>query len=245
MEEIQEALAIEIGESTLDPDNVDDIEDIVSVCAGLVIVDQGSVRLVHYTTQEYLRRQSSKHFPEGQQIIASSCVTYLCFEAFRKGMWPNSCKAIKGLSYVSSDQHSWARECGVFSRELDRVITSFPLLNYAAHHWGTHTRGCAELDIKPCILDFLANDDSVSNTFLTLISQDHKETIGGLRTLIFRDPHMTRQQQGSYTLKLNENGPSAGSRGRDLDDSGGHIWMVCHAPGRIPWTGKYLGYAAQ
>ncbi|KAF6830767.1 ankyrin repeat protein [Colletotrichum musicola] len=50
--EFQHALAIEQGTEELDEDNIPAIEDIVSVCAGLVTVDEESaiIRLVHYTT---------------------------------------------------------------------------------------------------------------------------------------------------------------------------------------------------
>src|SRR5438552_1127327 len=56
--ELQHALAVEIGDSELQEDNVPEIEDIISVCVGLVAVDQesGIIRLVHYTTQEYFQR---------------------------------------------------------------------------------------------------------------------------------------------------------------------------------------------
>jgi len=49
--ELQHALAVESGEPKLDEENLSDIEDLVSVCAGLVTVDQESsiVRLVHLT----------------------------------------------------------------------------------------------------------------------------------------------------------------------------------------------------
>ncbi|KAJ7046349.1 hypothetical protein C8F04DRAFT_988023, partial [Mycena alexandri] len=51
--EIRMALAIEPEARQLDEDNILDIELILSVCAGLVIVDEqlSVVRLVHYTTQ--------------------------------------------------------------------------------------------------------------------------------------------------------------------------------------------------
>ena len=88
VEEIQHALATELGKSDLDGDNVDDSGDIESVCASLVIVDtdhhlRGPVlRLVHYTTQEYLRRTGVIHFPNAAETIASSCLTYLIFDIF-------------------------------------------------------------------------------------------------------------------------------------------------------------------
>jgi hypothetical protein len=50
--ELCHALAVEPGTSGLDPDNIIDVEEIVSVCTGLVMVDKDSdiIRLVHYTT---------------------------------------------------------------------------------------------------------------------------------------------------------------------------------------------------
>ncbi|KFY91698.1 hypothetical protein V500_04517 [Pseudogymnoascus sp. VKM F-4518 (FW-2643)] len=59
--ELQHALAIELGESSLDENNIPQIEDMVSVCAGLVTVDEESeiIRLVHYTTQETTGRLKS------------------------------------------------------------------------------------------------------------------------------------------------------------------------------------------
>ncbi|KAJ6520678.1 hypothetical protein DFH09DRAFT_939667, partial [Mycena vulgaris] len=54
--ELREALAIEEDSTFLDLDNLLDISMILSVCAGLIIVDQicSVVRLVHYTAQGYL-----------------------------------------------------------------------------------------------------------------------------------------------------------------------------------------------
>jgi hypothetical protein len=56
--ELQHALAVETGEPELDRENLPEIEDMVSVCAGLVTVDKESrvIRLIHYTTQEYFER---------------------------------------------------------------------------------------------------------------------------------------------------------------------------------------------
>ena len=50
--ELQHAIAVEIDEAELDEDNLPGIEDMVTVCAGLVAIDKESdiIRLVHYTT---------------------------------------------------------------------------------------------------------------------------------------------------------------------------------------------------
>ncbi|TGJ79310.1 hypothetical protein E0Z10_g9452 [Xylaria hypoxylon] len=52
------ALAVEIGELELDEETLLEAEDMVSVYAGFVTVDDGSdtIRLVHYTAQEYFER---------------------------------------------------------------------------------------------------------------------------------------------------------------------------------------------
>ena len=79
-----------ITQSALDEENLPEIEDIISVCAGLVTVDQESniIRLVHYTTQEYFERNQVTLFPNSQTDIAMTCVTYLSFNAFETGFCP-------------------------------------------------------------------------------------------------------------------------------------------------------------
>src|SRR6266480_4706277 len=63
--ELCHALAIEPGNKVLNNNNIYDVEDIISVCAGLVTVDEESniIRLVHYTTQEYFERVLLKWNP--------------------------------------------------------------------------------------------------------------------------------------------------------------------------------------
>ncbi|CAN9326560.1 unnamed protein product [Alternaria alternata] len=111
------ALAVEPGEAELDPENKPDVDDIVSVCAGLVVVDQESaiIRLVHYTTQEYFERVSSRLNPDGQLEIAETCLTYLSFSVFESG----SC---------ATDE------------ELEERLSRHELLDYAAKHGGEHAR---------------------------------------------------------------------------------------------------------
>jgi hypothetical protein len=85
--ELRYALAVEIGESQLDEYNLPEIEDMVSVCAGLVTIDEESnvIRLVHYTTQEYFERTQSDWFPNTNTDITTICVIYLSFDVFDRG----------------------------------------------------------------------------------------------------------------------------------------------------------------
>ncbi|KAJ6524737.1 hypothetical protein B0H19DRAFT_841926, partial [Mycena capillaripes] len=84
VEELRVALAVEPGARQLNEDNFLDIETILSVCAGLVIVEKESsvVRLVHYTTQEYLDSIQARLFPDAQTEITCTLLTFLNFDGF-------------------------------------------------------------------------------------------------------------------------------------------------------------------
>ena len=137
--EIQHALAIEIGESKLDVDNLSEIEDIISVCAGLVTVDKKSdiIRLVHYTTQEYFERTWTSWFPTAQTDITKTCVTYLSFNNFNSGF------------------------C-LTGKEFKARLQSYILYDYAARNWGHHARA-ASVEVEQLILDFLKSEAKVSS----------------------------------------------------------------------------------
>jgi hypothetical protein len=115
--ELQHAIAVEIDESELDEDNLPEIEDMVSVCAGLVTIDKESniIRLVHYTTQEYFERTQKRWFPNAETDITKVCVTYLSFHAFESG-------------FCQTDA------------EFEERLQLNQLYNYAAHNWGNHAR---------------------------------------------------------------------------------------------------------
>ncbi|KAJ7795316.1 ankyrin repeat domain-containing protein [Mycena olivaceomarginata] len=82
--ELRVALAIEPETRELDNDNMTGIGIILSVCAGLVIVEEHSslVRLVHFTAQSYLERIQTEMFPDAHFEITQSLLTYLQFELF-------------------------------------------------------------------------------------------------------------------------------------------------------------------
>lgn len=84
---VAHALAVDWGMVEMDDDFNDfipDVETLGSICAGLVIVDKHSnpIRLVHYTTQEFLKSQ----LPNAERKIAVTCVTYLSFNRFAAGL---------------------------------------------------------------------------------------------------------------------------------------------------------------
>ncbi|KAG8800519.1 hypothetical protein FRC18_007998, partial [Serendipita sp. 400] len=79
--ELREALAIEPGATKVEDDALPDTEVIMTVCAGLITLDRTTdlVRLVHYTTQQYLERLKASRFTNMQMEIARTCLLYLSF----------------------------------------------------------------------------------------------------------------------------------------------------------------------
>jgi hypothetical protein len=144
------ALAVEPGETKLDPENKPDVDDIVSVCAGLVVVDQESniIRLVHYTTQEYFERISSRLSPDRQLGIAKTCLAYLSFSVFKSG----SC---------ATDE------------EFEERLRQYKLLDYAAKHCGDHTR-CVEAEVADLACTFLTHRGIFSCAAQVLFAPSYK-----------------------------------------------------------------------
>ncbi|KAJ7453109.1 hypothetical protein FB451DRAFT_1565664 [Mycena latifolia] len=128
--ELREALAVEPGAAGLDPDNLPDMDTILSVCAGLVVINEADkrIRLIHYTMQNYFDDIQPTTFPQATTEITMVCITYL-----------------------SSD---------IFSQHLHDPMSLFrqySFLDYAVEYGLAHARGSPESDIRDLLLSFLGN----------------------------------------------------------------------------------------
>ena len=109
-DELCHALAVEVGSANFDPDNVPLIATLLGCCQGLITVDKeaSTVRLIHYTLQEYLSAYPHL-FATAHSTIAETYLTYL-----------NSQQVRSLPPYPLPDQQS------------------MPFLKYSSQHWGTH-----------------------------------------------------------------------------------------------------------
>lgn len=148
--ELQHALGVETAETELDEENLPQIEYMVSVCAGLVTVDEESniIRLVHYTTQDYFERNQGRWFPDAQLDITATCTAYLSFQAFANG-------------YAHTD------------KELEQRFETHVLFDYAVHNWGYHARLA-----PPCgnVLSFLHQQGQVKASSQALLTEPFFKT---------------------------------------------------------------------
>ena len=148
--ELCHALAIEPGDKSLNNDNVYDVEDVISFCAGLVTVDPKSniIRLVHHTTQEFFERVCLEWNPGAQEEIAIACLTYLSFDTFRSG----SC---------ASDE------------AFEQRLAENAFFHYLAHYWSEHIRP-VEKTASRLALAFVSDEALVDCTIQAVSTSGYK-----------------------------------------------------------------------
>ncbi|KAL8766351.1 MAG: hypothetical protein Q9209_006878 [Squamulea sp. 1 TL-2023] len=124
------------NETELDEEDLPNADILISVCAGIVIIDSETdvVRLVHYTTQEYFERNPILDPSVAQAEMTKTCITYLSLQHFGEG----PCDDDEALQ--------------------DR-FKKYPFVSYAARNWGNHARTASEDDCREIILAFLSYEN--------------------------------------------------------------------------------------
>jgi ankyrin repeat protein len=131
VEELRHALAVTPGDTELEMDSLRPAQFMITCCLGLVTVDQASatVRLVHFSLQEYFQQNST--FPLGEDMLAEICLTYLSFDVFAQG----PCET---------------RE------DMEQRLTSHLFVQYAASNWGHHVRNSSQGRTLQLALEFVS-----------------------------------------------------------------------------------------
>lgn len=115
VEEVQHAISVEVGDNDVEDGPLEAQNLLVSVCAGLVTVDTESrnFRLVHFTVEEFFKRNHYKWFSDAETTLAKTCLTYLSFDTFGQG--------------VCDTKSDW-----------EARVEKYVLLEYAAQNWMAH-----------------------------------------------------------------------------------------------------------
>ena len=143
--ELCHALGVEEGSSDLNILNIPRIETLLACYLGLVTVEKSSstVRLIHYTLQEYLSHDPNL-FLSPHSMIAEVCLTYLNFPQVRD-----------------------------ISPALRSVPPTVPFVEYASCHWGTHAERETTEGVKVLALKLLDEyDQHISSKMLLLRKMD-------------------------------------------------------------------------
>lgn len=85
------------------------IVDIISICVGLIELDEqsGEFRHAHFSVRTYLVETHQTWFPDAEAVIATACLTYLSSSAFSTGFCTSDAEfeartAIHGLYEYAS-----------------------------------------------------------------------------------------------------------------------------------------------
>ena len=171
--ELQHALAVEPGEGSLDVENLVDLEELISICKGLVAVSTESniISFIHITVAEYFRDQRRTWMASGQVAIASTCLTYLCFDCFADGPCAND-------------------------KALQQRLEKYPFLDYASHFWGIHFQAVHPGSLDDRALNLLTHDGKVSSCSQIMLLPDRHtplssemlpKNVSGLHLVVFFD----------------------------------------------------------
>ena len=139
--ELCHALGVKEGSTNLDPENIPEIRTILASSLGLITVEASSdtVRLVHFTLQEYLSNNPSL-FQSPHSMIAEACLTYLNFRCVRE-----------------------------LSPTLSLAPPTVPLVEYASCYWGEHTRREKTGNVSQLALELLIRfEEHISSRLLLL-----------------------------------------------------------------------------
>jgi len=141
VDELCHALGVEKGSMDLNVRNIPTIETLLASSLGLVTVEKSSstVRLVHYTLQEYLSHNPNLLL-KPHSLIAEVCLTYLNF------------------------RHVWS-----FSPTLRSAPQTAPFVEYSSCYWGAHARQETTESVKTLALKLLGRyDEHISSKVLLL-----------------------------------------------------------------------------
>jgi len=132
VDELCHALGVQIGSTNPNLDNIPSIQTLLASCLGLVAVDsEGStVRLVHFTLQEYLHSHCEV-FQNPYAVMAEVCLTYLNFNCIRE-----------------------------LSLALRKAPQNYPFLEHASSCWGRYARKETTEGLKSLALQLLDKFDS-------------------------------------------------------------------------------------
>lgn len=150
--ELSRLVAIEEGVSSLEDDDIPEIEDVLSACAGLLVSDEhsGIVRLAHFTVQEFFDHRP-EYFPDALATVAHTCVLYLTLpfigsraQALSRHFW--DLVSDRGPTHSDSkhpyDPYNIDGKFGVCLVSLKLLSRSLRnrLLPYVLEHWVLHVK---------------------------------------------------------------------------------------------------------
>ena len=132
IDELRYALAMEMDSTDLDPENIRPQDTVLGSCLGFVVVDAetSTVRLIHYTLQEYLSRPGI--LPDAHKVLAQSCLAYLNYEEV-KGLPANHIPNLRDIPFLEYSSLFWGSHAKAKLSDRAKSL-ALELLNRDGNH---------------------------------------------------------------------------------------------------------------
>jgi len=132
IDELCHALATEMGATDHNPENIRSQDTVLRSCFGLAVVDKetSTVRLIHYTLQEYLSRPST--LPDAHRTLGQTCLTFLNYHQVKRLPTDN----VSTLGYMPFLEYSslhWGRHAKIELSDHAKLLALDLLSRYDSH----------------------------------------------------------------------------------------------------------------
>lgn len=185
IQEIQEALVIEIGDDESNPGGRYDVELLVASCAGLVNVDQESqtLRFLSFGIQQYLQRNGSFFAEDPHYVVLETCISFFRFKDF-----------------VECSNDGWARFTDIDAslcsnldldpaiedkreKKTQLLLQKYPFLTYAARYWPQHYNMASDSRARDLSAKLLSNYEMAGFLYMMYYATQF-ESLGALATFV-------------------------------------------------------------
>ena len=135
IDELCHALAVDLQSTDVDRDNIRPQDTVLGSCLGLAVVDAetSTVRLIHYTLQEYLTRHGI--FPHAHKTLSLTCLVYLNYEQV-KGLPANGASNLGDMPFLTYSSLYWGSHAKMELTDGAKSL-ALELLNRAGNHIST------------------------------------------------------------------------------------------------------------
>ena len=145
VEELCQALSVHPEDTSLDQDGCPLPKSVIECSGGLITIEEKTFRFIHFSIQEFLRDRRKAIFPQGEEIIVTTCLTYLLFDDFEADPFQNGDalykESVPKLELIERTPDSF--------KVTDNLDTeSIPKLNLMDESEGSTTSGAQRKEIE-------------------------------------------------------------------------------------------------
>jgi len=228
--ELCHALAVEKEATDVDLENVPLLDTVLGSCFGLAVVDKETwtIRLIHYTLQEYLSRPGA--LPDAHRTLGQTCLTYLSYGQVKR-LPADNISNLRDIPFLEYSSWHWGRHAKIELSDHAKLLALDLLSRYDSHIASTllcdkigeysSSQLTHHLFTGLHCASYFGIDDMVATLIETQGSGINQGDCGGVTPLILA---AREGNQGAVSLLLAQDGINP-----DKPDNSGRtpLWGAC------------------